>query len=257
MYAWKYQAYKDTHHNKHSAHSTNTPTTAYRAPRAHAASDAAIMPADVRLLSTTSTPCGRTTAASTTNTVLRDCNTCSTPSQRSVARFRADPAVPTTHASRACRSCTAAMPTPPDNACTSTTSSAHTPAMLSAACAVIHTVGMPAASIDAKAAGRGTQVAAGATTVVPRAPSAKPTTRCPGVNCVWQLVPTASTVPAKSVPGGALAPGYMPSTMSASLKLSPVACGSYRPWVTWDRYNSVHGFVCMWCVVCVGERFVV
>eukprot|EP00983_Pelagomonas_calceolata_P067175 1149387-Pelagomonas_calceolata.AAC.9 len=66
--------------------------------------------------------------------------------------------------------------------------------------------------------GIGTMVRGEQCTHVPRLPTASPNTGVPGA---WPAPPT--TTPEQSPPGSPGSPGYMPSTLSTSLKLSPTA----------------------------------
>ena len=78
--------------------------------------------------STTSTPRPPVSASTwSANATDRESITWVTPSRRSRSRFASDPAVAKTSAPQRCASCTAARPTPPAAACTSTRSPAAQP----------------------------------------------------------------------------------------------------------------------------------
>ena len=183
------------------------------------------MPGEVRVLSTTSTP--PSWAATSAKVVSREPATCCTPSWRSRARLDGLPAVAMASAPMVATTCKAASPTPPAAAGTSTVSPRRSAAAWpNTASMVMNTVGVVAACSKVMLGGMPTRVRSDATTWEPREPAARPNTRWPGYKADPDPDPdppcaTATTTPAQSPPGAPGSPGYMPSTLSTSRKLTP------------------------------------
>jgi hypothetical protein len=177
------------------------------------------MPGDVRLLSTTSTLRTPGTRLSRKSTLRLEPVAC-TPCARSSARLAGPPAVATGTARRLASTCSAARPTPPAAACTSTRLRGRTAAASpNADSTVANTVGMVDASSAVRLGGMGTMVLSGASTHVPRLPVARPNTALPAAA-------PAATTPAQSEPGSPASPGYMPCTRGASVVVRLVWLGA-------------------------------
>eukprot|EP00964_Phaeocystis_antarctica_P151496 scaffold119109_cov68-Phaeocystis_antarctica.AAC.6 len=153
-----------------------------------------------------------------------------TPRPRSNVCLCRRPAVPSTLAPSQCAYSTATSPTPPTAAWISIACPRRSCAPPSAACTVLHVIGSVHAASKESAAGLGASHAAGPRVSDARLPTApapchppKPTAATPGPRCATP-VPTSVTTPAQSSPGGPGSPGYSPSTLSTSRKLSPTAC---------------------------------
>ncbi|GIM02635.1 hypothetical protein Vretimale_7413, partial [Volvox reticuliferus] len=202
-----------------------------RPPRRSRLSVADTRPGLVSVFSATSTTPPRwplmhcAAASSSTKPRSRLVDTWRTPRPRNRARLEGLPAVATTSAPRARTTCRDARPTPPVAPCTSTRSPGRSPAALpNTWWAVMKTVGMVAASSKLKQPGIATSVWGLLCTSVPRLPAARPNTAVPGGSSAASTPsPAATTTPAQSPPGAPGSPGYMPSTLSTSRKLTPTA----------------------------------
>lgn len=166
-----------------------------------------------------STPCCAA-HRSLTNCRLRLHAVLDTPRDRSRDLLEGPPAVAVTEAAIFPRTCTAARPTPPAAACTSTRCPACTRAASpNADSTVENTVGAVDACTDARAGGRGTRVVGEASTQLPKLPVASPNSAVPA----W--LPQVE-IPAQSLPGSPGSPGYMPydsdKTMAGALGCSAI-----------------------------------
>ena len=203
-----------------------------RPPSCSPATVAATMPAEVSELSTMPTLPAQA-APPDTNRVSRELTTSCTPTPRRKLRLVPVPAVARTLAPAAVATCVAASPTPPVPPCTRTLSPACTAeARWRASSTVTNTVGAVAACSKERLDGIGTAMSWKAATYVPRLPPARPSTACPtcSAGMCAARAPTAATTPEQSPPGIPGSPGYMPSTLSTSLKLSPMHITRSSTW---------------------------
>ena len=183
------------------------------------------MPVDVSELSTFVTPSPLVSAwISSAYAVRRVSSASHTPRSRSRARLRGPPAVPTTCAPSVRSTSSAASPTPPDVACTSTRDSGvASVARDSAMSTVTNTVGVVAAAENAITSGLRAAAYTDVRACEPRQPGARPSSDSPAWNARGASGDTDTATPAQSAPGGPGSPGYMPSTFSTSRKLTPTA----------------------------------
>ena len=192
-----------------------------RPPWPMAARDPATMPLDVKLFRTTWT--GSHSAMSDANMESLEPKASKTPRLLTRDRLLELPAVAMVLAPLAVAIWMAARPTPPAAACMRRVSPGWMSAILfSAVSTVMKTVGMVAASWKDMPSGIGTSVLSEATTWLPKLPAATPKTLWPTVS-MPPFSGTLVTMPEQSPPGSPGSPGYMPSTLSTSLKLIPTA----------------------------------
>eukprot|EP00955_Chlamydomonas_euryale_P077823 363040-Chlamydomonas_euryale.AAC.1 len=158
------------------------PISTKRPPRLSSDVAQPTMPGDVSVFSTMSTPPPpHDTSRSSAKLVSRDAATCATPWRRNRDRLGAPPAVATGMPFIAMTSCSAARPTPPAAAGSSTRSPGRRPATcLSTVSVVTKTVGVVAAASNDKHGGIGAIARTLATTWDPRQPTARPKTAWPG-----------------------------------------------------------------------------
>ena len=129
---------------------------------------------------------------------------------------------------------TAAMPTPPAAACTSSFCPARAPARSTRPYhAVVNAEGTDAARGNDQPPGTGTSSRASVTVTGPNPPSVMPSTRSPGTRPVTPG-PVSSTTPATSLPSrpalGSWSSATMPRATSTSRKFSPAARTAMRAW---------------------------
>eukprot|EP00964_Phaeocystis_antarctica_P009599 scaffold5224_cov78-Phaeocystis_antarctica.AAC.2 len=132
------------------------------------------------------------------------------------------PAVAWTTPPSQCTYSTATSPTPPAAAWTSAACPRRSWAPPSAACTVLHVIGSVHAASKESAAGLGASNAAGPRATLARQAMLNPSTAAP-VRRLVEPIPACRTTPAQSPPGGPGSPGYSPSTLITSRKLSPTA----------------------------------
>eukprot|EP00967_Tisochrysis_lutea_P019691 scaffold22390_cov28-Tisochrysis_lutea.AAC.7 len=124
------------------------------------------------------------------------------------------------HARSQCAYSSAARPTPPAPACTTSCAPADGPDRRKATWTVLHVVGSVHAASAQRVRGLTASSRESERARDASAPIAYPTTSCP--SAMWGTrVPSASTRPAQSAPGSPGSPGYTPSTLRTSRKFRP------------------------------------
>ena len=164
------------------------------------------------------------TAAAPKAALLRELKTTRTPPYRSHPCLCGLPALAHGTIWSQCVYSNDASPTPPAPACSKHACLAAVLLMLNAVCDVLHTVGREhACSGDIKLAFRDNRRASARASVA-RGAVAIPNAMTPYGNATAQLELRAVITPAQSPPRGPGSPGYSPSRLSTSRKLSPAAC---------------------------------
>eukprot|EP00965_Chrysotila_dentata_P149891 4950035-Pleurochrysis_carterae.AAC.1 len=143
-----------------------------------------------------------------------------TPAPRSTVCFCGRPAEPNDAAPSHCAYSSALSPTPPAAACTRMRCAHRSAALRSEMCTVLHVTGSVDASSKESACGLGATSSARAYARHASGDSPMPKTLSPTHS---RDAAPSSTSPPKSAPGGPGSPGYSPSTLSTSRKLSPMA----------------------------------
>eukprot|EP00964_Phaeocystis_antarctica_P116837 scaffold80720_cov71-Phaeocystis_antarctica.AAC.8 len=144
------------------------------------------------------------------------------------------PAVAWTTLPSQCAYSTATSPTPPAAAWISAACPRRSCAPPSAACTVLHVIGSVHAASKESAAGLGASHAAGPRATLARLATLIPSAASPVRRCAEPVpAPTCETRPAQSPPGAPGSPGYSPSTLSTSRKLSPTAHTCRSVLVVW------------------------